>query len=109
VNFADAIAVIISRPFFLTVTDCDRWSDDVVVASPFVRIDLGKLVNVLAQCFLVGRVNDAQSNLAGLSPDCPHNGWAVVLVRSMSAMLKLLSARGHWPTGVHVRRSSCLN
>jgi hypothetical protein len=41
VNFVDAIAIIIACPFSLSMTHCSIWSKDVVVASPFVRKDLG--------------------------------------------------------------------
>jgi hypothetical protein len=90
-NFADAVAVIISRPFSLTMTDRGMGSDDMVVATPLVREDLGtdsgRLVNVLAQGFLVGMMNDPQSNLAGFSANRAHNRRAIVLVRPMSTLV----------------------
>ena len=90
VDFADTVAIIIACPFVLTMTNRGMWPDDVVVTVPFigtdVRAGLRELVNMVMQGCLIGMVNDAQSNLAGFSSDGAHNGWAIVLVRSMSAL-----------------------
>jgi hypothetical protein len=40
-NFANAIAIIISGPFFVSVTDRGVGPDDMVVSLPFIGVDLG--------------------------------------------------------------------
>lgn len=39
-NFTDAVAIIISGPFFVGVTDGGVGSDDMVVSLPFIGVDL---------------------------------------------------------------------
>ena len=99
VDFADTVAIVIACPFVLAMAHRGMTPNDVVVAAPFIGKDarscLSELVNMLTQGWLIGMVNDAQSNLAGFSSDGAHNGWAIVLVRSMSALFV-----GTWPRRV---------
>jgi hypothetical protein len=60
-NFADAIAVIVPRPFFLRMTNRVVRTINVVVALPFIGIDVGivfgELLDMGAQGRLVGMFN----------------------------------------------------
>jgi hypothetical protein len=88
VYFADAIAVVITCPFFLAVTDRCVYANDVIVASPFVGeyhcIGQGESVNMVNQGLFVSVVNHSQAHLPALAADRADNGRSVIVVGAVS-------------------------
>src|SRR5258708_3161976 len=62
-NFADAIAIVVTRPFFEGMTDGAVRTVQVVVALPFISIDLGALLSEVfdmsRQCCAIGMFDHA--------------------------------------------------
>ena len=71
-DLADAIAVVIARPFFLAVTHGVVGTLDAVVALPFIRVTggvfLGVAVHVLLQRLPIGMLAHAQPTLPTVAP-----------------------------------------
>ena len=81
-NFTNAIAIIISGPFFSAVADGGVGPDDVVVSLPFIGVDLGadqgEGVDVLFQSLAVGVMDDPQANLACFPTHRSDHGRPVI-------------------------------
>src|SRR5688572_8381797 len=82
VNFADAIAIIIPRPLFVTMSDHRTWTGNRVVAVIFIGIDMRsfarKLLDMLAQRDLFRIRHHAQAHFARLSSHRPQNRGTVI-------------------------------
>jgi hypothetical protein len=91
VNFTDAIAIIISRPLFLTMTDHSMTTLQPVIALPLIAVTGraigGELFNVPMQRLFGGAFFYSQATLAAASSDCPDHWRAVILVCAMTPSL----------------------
>lgn len=87
-NFADAIAIIITSPFLVAVTNGGMGTNNVIVALPFIRIDSGSPlsegVDVFFQSLLVGVMDQPEPDLATLAANCAHNRGAIIIVSAVS-------------------------
>jgi len=98
VDLAKAIPVIITSPFMFTVADSCMRANDVVIAQPFVGIDLnagqGAGMDMMFEGFLVGVVNHPQANLTTLTTNRPHNRRTIIVIGAMAALFVGPTARG---------------
>lgn len=98
VDFSDAIAIIVARPFFLPMTHSVMDPFDLVVAQLFIRMTGGVFCRLsmhgLLQCLAVGSVTDPQVTLPTLAVHRPHNRRPIVGVGAMPALLIGAAARG---------------
>lgn len=96
-NFANTVAIIIAGPFLVGVTDGAVGPDNMVVALPFISIDLssdqGEGVDVVFQGFTVGVMDNSQANLARFSAYCPDNRGAVVIIGAVTNLFIGSAAR----------------
>jgi hypothetical protein len=83
-DLADAIAVVITRPFFPPVTHSVMRTLDLVVPLPLIcvtgRVSLGVAMHVLLQCLAIRMVPHAQATLSTVAPHSPNNGRPIVVV-----------------------------
>ena len=90
VYLANAIPVIITSPFMFAVADSGMRANDVVVAQPFVGIDLNagqcERMDVMFEGFLVGVMNHPQTNVATLATNRPHNWRTIIVIGAMAAL-----------------------
>ena len=98
VYLANAIPVIITSPFMFAVADSGMRANDVVVAQPFVGIDLiasqGAGMDVMFEGFLVGVMNHPQANLTTLTANRPHNWRTIIVIGAMAALFVGPTTRG---------------
>ena len=91
VNFSNAIAIIVSRPLFLTVTDHSMATVQPVIALPLVAVTGraigGELFNVPMQRLFVGALFDSQAALAATSSDSSDHRRTVILICPMTPFL----------------------
>ena len=103
-HFPDAITVVIACPFTRAVTDGSPRANDMIVATPFIGIDLRpgcrKLMDMSAQGFLVSMVYDAQAHFTALASDSSHNRRSVIVISPVSSAFVSPSAR--WIIGIGV-------
>lgn len=89
-NFADAIAIVVTSPFLVAVADGGMGANDVIVARPFIRIDsgsnLGEGVDVIFQSLLVGVMDQPETDLPTLAANCAHNWGAIIVVSAVSRL-----------------------
>src|SRR5215204_906219 len=91
VDPADAIAIVVARPFFLAVTHRVVRALELVVALPFVSVTSGVSVgvpmHVLLQRLAIRMVPHAQATLSTVAPHDADNGRPIVVVRAMPPLL----------------------
>jgi hypothetical protein len=90
-DLADAIAIVIPRPFFLTVTHSVVDTIDLVVALPFIGVTGGVLrgiaVHMLLQRLPIGMLVNPQTTLPTSSTHGPNNGGAIILIGPVASSL----------------------
>src|SRR5215207_3960580 len=84
VNLADAIAIVVARPFFLAVTHRVVSTLDPVVALPFIGVTSGVSfrvpMDVLLQRLAIRMVPHAQTTLSTVASHGSDNRRSVVVV-----------------------------
>jgi hypothetical protein len=97
VYFADAIAVVIARPFLLAMTDRRMRANDVIVALSFVGechgMCQGEGMEVVNQGLFVSVVDHSQAHLSALAADCIDDRRPVIVVGAVSGPFVGPSAR----------------
>src|SRR5215208_4395850 len=90
-DLPDAIAVVITSPFFLPMTHRVMSALDPVVPLPFIRVtggvSLGVPMHVLLQRLAIGMMPHAQATLSTVASHGPDNGRPIVVVRPMPPLL----------------------
>ena len=91
VNFSDAIAVIVARPLFLTMTDHPVTTRQLGVALPLIAVTgrgaVGEPLNMPVQCLFVGALFYSKATLAAAPSDSSDDGRTVILICAMTALL----------------------
>ena len=86
-NLSDTIAIIITGPFFFTVTDRGVGTDDMIVALPFIGVNhdpnLSEGVDVVFQGLLVGMMHYSQAYLSTVTAYGANDRGAVIIVSAM--------------------------
>ena len=87
-DFFDAVAVIVTRPFVLAVTDGRVCARQVFVAAPFVgvtrRAGLRRRRDVLLQAWLVRMRNDGQAHLPTCTPKGTDDRRTIIFIGSVT-------------------------
>src|SRR5947209_8552830 len=90
-HFAHPIAVIISRPLVLAVTDRSVRPLDLIVALPFIGITsglwLGVVMYMLVQGLAIRMLANAQAALPTLSANRANHWWSVIFIAAMTSSL----------------------
>lgn len=90
-NLADSIAIIIARPFVLTMTDRAVGALDLVGAQPFIRVTSGSLLrvamHVLLQSLAVRMLANSQAALPAPSAKSADHRRAMIVVSSVPTLL----------------------
>ena len=90
-HFAHTIAVIISRPLVLAVTDRSVRPLDLIVALPFIGITsglwLGVVMYMLVQGLAIRMLANAQAALPTLSANRANHWWSVIFIAAMTSSL----------------------
>lgn len=90
-HFPHAIAVVISCPFLLAVTDREVGAVDPVVTLPFIGVASSHLLRIampmLPQRLAVGMLADSQTTLAALPTNSPDHGRPLSCIRAVPALL----------------------
>src|SRR5207249_1165786 len=94
-NFADAVAILVARPFLMTgcMADCFVISPggrQVVISPPFVRVDRYRSPRFAHdkgfEFFAVGMLHHPQTDMAALSTNHACYGRTVVVEGAVSAL-----------------------
>lgn len=105
VDFADAVAVIVTCPFVLPVTNRGVRARHILIAAPFVGVthrgSLRRRRDVLLQGWLVGMRNDGQPYLPTLTPKGPDDRRTIILIGAMT--FAFIGATTRWIVGVEMR------
>src|SRR2546430_1546583 len=90
-HLTDSIAIIISGPFLLTMTDRVVGAMDLVVALPFIRITSRRrfriTMHMLLQSLAIGMLSDSQAALPAGSANRADHWWTIIFVGSVTALL----------------------
>jgi len=96
-NFSHSIAIIVSRPFFLTMTNRVVRPVDFVVALPFVCVTGGSLLcitmHMLSQGLPISMIAHSQAALATFSANSFDHWRPIIFIRAMSRLLVGSSSR----------------
>ena len=98
VNLADTIAIIISGPLILPVSDRGMSAEEVVVGLVFIGVDrglsLGELMDVSLKGLGSGVLDDPDTHLPTLSTDSTNNGGTVIVIGTLAPPLVGPTTRG---------------
>jgi hypothetical protein len=96
-NFPNAIAIIVARPFSLGMTYSVVDTNDMVVTLAFIRVThrggQGETMNVRFQNFASCVRDDPQADLVTFTPNGAHNWRAIIGKCAMSALFIRPAAR----------------
>jgi len=96
-HLTDAVAIIISCPFFLAVTHCVVLTIDSIVALPLIRVTGGFFFGVAMYVFLqrlsIGMSVHAQPALPTFSAYGPDDGRTIILIGPVTSSLVRAAAR----------------
>jgi hypothetical protein len=97
VDFAEAIAVVIARPFLLPMTHRGVDPIEMIVPLPFIRVTsgvfLGVAVHVFLPCLPIRVLPHPQPTLATFPADSPHDGRTIILIGAVASSLVGAAAR----------------
>ncbi len=104
-DFAEAIAIIIPRSFFLAVADGRVHTDNVVVTLPLVgehhSLRQSEGMDVADQSLFVGMVDHPQTDLPALTSNGANNRGSVMVIGAVPTSFVRSSAR--WISRMTVR------
>src|SRR5574341_2558629 len=90
-DLSHSIAIVISCPLFLAVTDRAAGAIDFVVALPFIGVTSGLRLcvplHVLLQRLAIGMVAHSQATLPTLPAHRSDNWRPIIFIRAVSALL----------------------
>ena len=86
-HLENTVSIIISGPLPLTVTDGCMRSNQMVIATPLISVNLGtrcsELMYMGFKCVLVGVMHDTQPNLTAFPSNGANNWGTVVFIGAM--------------------------
>src|SRR5258708_24120925 len=103
-NFVDAIAIIIARPFTLGVTNRVMGTVNMVIALPFIVIDLAsfccEVLNMRLQRWRVGMRAHPQPYFAALAAHGSHYQRTDIFISAMPSLL--IGSASRWVRQVKI-------
>lgn len=97
-NFSNAIAILVTRPFMAAMIDGHMCTRKVVVPSPLVSVDPrrrgGKSSDVAFERFAIRVVDHPQAHLPALPPNRADHRWTIIVIGAVSPVFVCPTARG---------------
>lgn len=104
-DFPDAVAVVITRPFVLTVTNRGVGTRQILVTAPFIRVASRRRLRRRRDVFLQGRLirmpNDGEPYLPTFSSKGTDDGRTIIFIGSVP--FALIGATTRRIVGVEMR------